>query len=268
MTHKFTVASHNVLYKLADEPEKWAADLAKTAKAHVRGFQEASATPARKAILAHLAKVGHKGYLPTHGDPIAWNPDVFDEAGVLDGQPYAFSVKSHDAAKAVGVPTHVNPARYITGKGLVHRETGKRILFLNVHPSAGATSPEATNDFGPRLDAWKNFSIRRYWLDVVRITARELRRDEFFARTETAFGVDRQWDAIVLLGDFNAKTSAEAEWYFPGAMLDGLYGPDLRSEGLDHIIATHDADLQISKRYVVTKGVFTDHALHFADVTL
>lgn len=243
---RFTLGSHNMLFRL--DARRWAHDLDLSAVADLRGFQEAIDAGPRAALAKHAAAKGLGLYAPKMGNPIAWNPEVFED----DGR--AFSEFVHRSAIADGLTrAKFNPARYVTGKGLVHKATGKRVLFLNVHPIAGGTKPEP-NDFGPALNAWKNRAIERYWLAVLQITAREIRK-----------GV---YDVIILGGDWNARGTDRAEWYFPARMLQGLFRSDEIEVGLDHVVLTRHSAADVVRRWARNEGVNSDHALHFAEIRL
>lgn len=243
---RFTVASHNMLFRL--DAKRWAHDLDLSAVADLRGFQEAVDSGPRAAVVRHAHAKGLAIFEPKHGNPIVWNSAVFDDAEV------EIEEFVHRSAIADGLTlAKFNPARYIQGKGLVHKATGKRVLFLNVHPTAGGTMREP-NKFGPRLNAWKNKAIERYWLAVIQIVTREMRKD--------------RWDVIILGGDWNARMTDRAEWYFPARLLAGLFREDEIAHGLDHVTLTRNSAATVERRWAMNEDVFSDHALHFAEIRL
>jgi hypothetical protein len=243
---RFTVASHNLLFKLDDR--RWRADLDKsTSRASLLGFQEANGAPTRKTLHAYLTEHGFDYYAPRGTDcHIAWNPDIFEPIEGEQG-----NKRVHDSAGFM----RYNPARYLTWKGFVHKPTGKRVLFYNIHPTAGFTKPEDKTDWGPKANEWKNEAARDFYTTLLAHVARKMN--------------ENLYDVIIIGGDWNASLRNEGEWYFPGALFDGLIVEHPKEmPGLDHIVITVDSDATIEKRYAVREGVHSDHALHFATIRL
>ena len=239
----FTDASHNMLFRLADHPDKWREDLRKSSQGHVTGYQEAEGHPAR-TTLSTFCKNNDRGlYMPEDcGNPISWKNTVFNqmrgEAGVIEVH------KKHPTAK-------YNPARDICWVGLRYLSTGKKVLRINIHPVASATKPDAKSNWGANLAAWKDWALANYFLDVMAFTAQQMSREYY--------------DAILLGGDYNAYLDRDGRWYYPGALLPALYQDDQRMRGLDHLQSTHGSDVKEGRRWAVQGN--TDHAIHLLNRT-
>lgn len=254
----FTDASHNLLFRL--NPELWREDLAKSSAAELVGYQEVGGDQARRTLAAWCEEKGRGLFHPPHTDcPISWDLDAFRQVK-LDGVPVEGANEVHLSALLMGIRAKFNPSRDFTWVGLVHKESGKKLLRINVHPIAGALRQEDAPEHNDsdELSAWKDWGIAQYWLDVVSFTAAAMSLQVDGKKATKGF-----WDAILLGGDFNAAMSNERRWYYPGSLLDGLYESDSREAGLDHLVRTRGSDLRAGKRW--TKEGHTDHRLHFVN---
>lgn len=242
----FVAGSHNIFFRLHDTPDKWASDLEKSHTfASVRGLQEAGGSQAREAIRAHAKKFKLGLYHPLDvADPILWDKTVFSRVLFERG-----SVKVHEAAPFM----RYNPERHFVWRGLKHRESGKRILFVNLHATAGYAQNENDTPWGDKADKWKNETAAKMWKSLAE-----------FLRKQNA---RKTWDAIVIVGDFNARLTNRDEPYFPGPMLDELCVFDDAPRNIDHLIYTRSSKVRQTRRFAVSKGVHSDHALHFAEFT-
>ncbi len=260
MTVKFTDASHNMLFTMNDA--KWRQDLAKSGKAALVGYQEAEGSGQRKTLKAWHAETGREVYHPTgSGNPIGWDPKVFEYAKIGD-KPFRGKKAVHPGALAMGLNLKFNPARDFVWVGLVHKETGKRVLRINVHPLAGVTKPQSskTNTLSAKQNAWKDWGFGQYWLDVLSFAAKEISRSEDRNKTVNPF-----WDAVNIGGDYNGELDRLERWYYPGPMLGSLFRTDKVVNGLDHLQTAYISDLRPSNRRSVPGN--TDHRIHFVDWT-
>lgn len=242
-----------MLFKLNEQ--KWNADLAKSGRADLVGYQEAGQLGQRRAIKAWAQKNSHEVFHPPKsGNPISWDTRTFAEHGP-DGKPFNGVRRVHLGAKQMGVEEPMNPLRGFTWVGLRHKEARKSVLRINVHPVAGATREVPKDD--QQLSQWKNWGFQQFWLDIVWFTAREM------SRPVEAKSTKRFWDLILLGGDYNGDLLAQRddEWYYPSRMLPALYAPDRFTKGLDHLQHVHGSDCQVVRRWTV-QG-YTDHQIHF-----
>lgn len=252
----FVQATHNMLYTMNDA--KWRQDLAKSGKAAVVvGYQEAEGSAAR-ATLAAWHKEQNRGLWHPRGsgNPIGWGKWSFPSVVKVDGAPFRGFRTSHLSAPSMGVDAKFNPARDFSWVGLQHRG-GERILFVNVHPLAGGTKPEADpgNTDSDQLSRYKDWGVGQYWLDVTGFVAGEMSRNEG-EKSMAPF-----WDSICLMGDYNASLENRDRWYYPGSLLPALFRPDPQPKGLDHIQATHGSNLVAGRRW--TQKGNTDHLLNY-----
>lgn len=254
---EFTDASHNILFRL--KREQWLADLKRSGRSDVTGYQEVEGDPARR-VVAEFCKAQRRGlYHPPHcGNPISWRSSVFEQ--VITDVPVQGVHDSHRGARAMGIKTKFNGPRDFTWVGLKHKPTGKLVLRVNVHPVAEATSRESD----PRNDTpnetvarWKDWAIGQYWLDVVAFVAEQMSIQEAGRTTTAAF-----WDAILLGGDYNGGLDNGRRWYYPGALLPALFINDTKFQpGLDHLQHSRGSDVAVVERW--RQPGYTDHAIHF-----
>lgn len=253
---QFTDASHNVLFRL--NAAQWAEDFAKSGTASLVGYQEAEGDPQRRALAAWCKANGRGLFHPDScGNPISWDTKVWAELQVND-KPFQGKREVHAGAVKMGLAgVKFNPGRDFAWKGLTHRGSGQNVLRINVHPVAGGTDP--TPEEGEKLTDWKDWAIGQYWLEVVAFTARHLSVQRTSDPKERA-GL---WDAILLGGDYNADFLDQRgdQWYYPNRLLPSLYRADPSKGGLDHMQATHGADVKVVKRWSVPGN--TDHRIHF-----
>lgn len=255
------VATHNMLFLL--NPTKWNQDLAKSGMAHVTGYQEAEGKEQRQTLVDYCAKAARGLYHPKScGNPISWNKSTYDQAIVKD-KPVQGVRDVHLGAVAMGVNAKFNPPRDFAWVGLVHKASQQKHLIINVHPLAGGTKPEDAKDNtdSDALSAYKDWGIAQYWLDIMAFTAAEMSVNDPGAKSMTQL-----WDAILLVGDFNAQMNNARRWYYPGAMLLALYHQDPQVQGLDHIMRTKGSNLKAGERS--SQAGNTDHRIHFQRYTI
>jgi len=239
---RFTDCAHNILFRL--DRAKWLSDMAVSSRASIVGYSEADSHKARRVLTQHCRDTGRGLFDPVHcGNPISWDSKVWTpipkESGVVE------------VHRRVNIPrVKFNPARDFAWVGLEHNVCGTKVLRINVHPIAGATKPEP-NKYGPRLNEWKDWAVRQYWLDVVSFTAAQMSREK--------------WDVILLGGDFNGRLENRREWWYPGPLLSSLYFTDDAPRSIDRLVWTRDSLVRQEKRWVVAKGIHSDHHLHFAE---
>lgn len=253
-------ASHNILFKLASNPDKWIADYRKSDEGDVTGYQEVGDKKARDVLKKHCRAEGRKLYMADGdgGNPISWNPKAFPKVVRIGGKPFQGSQLVHLGAQAMGLPqVKLAPGRGFTFVGLQHA-TGARVLRINVHPLAGATKKESSPDARYKTDAaneWADWGLGQYFLDVLAFTASELSRNPGPKK------VGSFWDVVSLGGDYNAEMDRTERWYYPGAMLPSLYRDDKQANGLDHLQVTRTSDAVDGKRWSVAGN--TDHRIQF-----
>lgn len=236
----FVHGSHNVLFRL--DAKRWAADLEKSHRlSDVRGLQEAGDAPQRRAVKAHAKAFGLGRFHPRRvATPILWRKDVFGKTKVTRG--------ARLVHKKAGFARY-NPGRYIVWIGLRHKETGAKILVLNLHATAGYAK-RGKKPWGKRLDRWKDKVARAYWRAVAKFLERKIERG--------------RWDAIIVGGDFNARMEDEGEPFYPGPMLKRLViSDDDVPRSIDRLVFTRGSKVKRVARWAVSKGVHSDHALHF-----
>jgi hypothetical protein len=258
---KYVDASHNLLYTL--DQDKWLADLQKSDLGDVTGYQEVSNTQARSALRSYCKTTGRGLFHPTGCTvPISWRTSVFKPMTRSDRSLLRDVVKVHASATTMGVDAKLNPAREFTYVGLTHKESGKKILRINVHPIAGGTKKESdpTNTDSDELSVWKDWGIGQYWLDVIAFAARQMSRQNPGAKTMANF-----WDAVTLGGDYNGSMENQDRWYYPGTMLPTLFVADKTMTGLDHLQHAHGSDVKAGKRWSVSGN--TDHRIHYVERT-
>lgn len=255
MANTFVVGTHNIWFKLQNTPDKWTQDANKSSEAGITCYQEAEGEKARK-WLQHYCVKNNRGLFhgKNSGNPISWDNKQFSAMG----DEFAGVRQVHLGAQAMGVNAKLNPPRDIAFVGLKHRDTGKQILQINVHPVSEGTKLESNpdNHMSDQLNIWKDWAVGQYWLDVLAMTARAMSRPDPGVETLTPF-----WDIILLAGDFNATLANERRWYYPAVMLDSLYENDKREQGLDHIVRTRGSDCAPLKNW--TQPANTDHPLVF-----
>lgn len=255
----FTDGTHNLLFRL--DPDKWRADLEKSAAASLTGYQEAEGKPQRITLKDWCAANGRGLYHPKScGNPISWDSDVWEEWSPTDKK-FRGCKHSHLSAVAMGVNAKMNPARDFVWLGLRHKATQRTVLRINVHPLAGGTrAPGVEEDKdSPALDAYKNWGITQYWLDIVSFAAREMSRNPDQKSRE------RVWGSVLLGGDYNGDLILQKsdEWYYPSRILPSLFVTDKQVNGLDHLQHAHGSDVVAGKRWKVDG--FTDHRIHFQE---
>lgn len=238
---KLTDASHNLLFRL--DPDAWRHDLALSGTADLVGYSEASRPAVRKTLASWCEAEGRGLYLPDDCDnPVSWDAGTFEP---IDGERGVVEVHGRH-------PTvRLNPGRDFAWVGLRHRASGKAVLRVNVHATSGALKPQARVRWGRDLSAWKDWAIQQYWLDLLAFTAEQMSREV--------------WDAILCGGDFNGRLENRDEWFHPGSLLRSLYRFDETPHSIDRLIYTVDSDVRQVRRWARSKGVRSDHALHFAD---
>jgi hypothetical protein len=254
-------ATHNVLYTLT--PEKWEADLKKSDLGDVVGYQEVSNTAARTALREHCKATGRGLFHPVGCNvPISWRPAIFKPV-VMDKRIVRGVVKVHASAPVMGVASKVNPSRDFCYVALTHLPSGKKVLRVNVHPTAGGTKKESdpTNTDSDALSVWKDWSIGQYWLDVLGFIARQMSRQDPGVKTTSNL-----WDVITLGGDYNGTLENKDRWYYPGTLLPALFVADKTMTGLDHLQHSHGSDVHVTKRWAVAGH--TDHRIHYVERTV
>jgi hypothetical protein len=240
----FVHGSHNLLFRL--DAKRWAEDLEKSHKrADVRGLQEAGDRAQRRAVKAHAKKFGLGRFHPKGtATPILFRKDVFEKTAVTRG--------ARLVHKKAGFARY-NPGRYLVWLGLRHKETGAKILVLNLHATAGYAKT-GKKPWGSRLDRWKDKVARLYWTETQKFLQRKIERGN--------------WDAILVGGDFNARLENEAEDFFPGPMLKRLVIEDDVPRSIDRLVYALPRDdrfeIKATARWSTRKGVHSDHPLHFA----
>lgn len=254
---EYTDCTHNLRHDLGQRG--WSHDLPVSADADIVGYQEAhQGQPSGNAVLQFCTNTGRAAYAPKGtANPISWNPKVFDPVLGERGVKVA-----HTGAASMGLHMGASPSRDFVWVGLLHKTSGKRLLKINVHPTQGATKPEP-NEWTKEQNAWKNWSIGQYWLEVLSFSAAQMARDAG-DRSDKPF-----WDIVTIGGDFNADMLTEKadQWYFPSRMLTALYDNDSRVPGgLDHILVSHGSDVDLKRRWSVAAR--TDHRIHFRTSTI
>jgi hypothetical protein len=254
-------ASHNMEFSL--NPDKWKPDLVKSAEGDITGYQEVELGPTR-ATLREFCTANNRGlYHPDHsGNPVSWRKDMFSVTRGRDGKPVKGCIQSHPSAEQMGIPVKFNPARDIVYIGFNHKATGKKILRVNVHPTAGATKPESAKDNtdSDELSIYKDWAIGQYWLDILSFVAGQMSIQDPGIATKTNF-----WDVVTLGGDYNAALNRTDRWYYPGSMLPALFEPDVQMRGIDHLQHAHGSDVHDGRRWAVDGN--TDHQIHFVERT-
>lgn len=234
----FVQATHNMLFSL--NKAEHLMDLRKSAQGHITHYQEAGDEKLREILKDWCAQNNRGLYHPlASGNPISWNRTMF--TALRKSEAFVVQVhKKHPTAK-------FNPARDITARGLLHTPTGEKVLVINVHPVAGATNPNP--EWTQTLSQWKNWALGNYMLDLVSFTAAQMSR-EFY-------------DVILLGGDYNGDLLKQKtdEWYYPSRILPSLYKDAKKDVGLDHLQATHTADVKAGRDWVEQGN--TDHPLCF-----
>lgn len=253
----YTEATHNVFFEL--NPDKWRQDFAKS-KADVTRYQECGGDAQQRALSDWCRGQGRTLYSPDDCDnPISWDPKVFSSVMNAKGHPIRGVVQVHPGAPAFGIHYKIMPPRSFTYVGLVHKESKRRVLIINAHPWAGATTREsASKDKGrPDVMILKDWSIGQYWLDIVAFTAKQMSRSRGKIEEMRPF-----WDIVSLGGDYNAALSNRREWYYPSRMLTSLYHDDVSKydAGLDHMQLTRGSDAVVKTRHTVDG--YTDHSIH------
>lgn len=167
-------------------------------------------------------------------DPSRWAamPDVFGSQLIHD----------HGPGKYL-------PARHLPWQGLLHKASGTRHLVMGAHVTAGYAA-----DAGHQ--AWRDWAGRQHLLAIVAKGA-DLMRDD-------------RLEFHHLLGDLNAHRTKTGEWWYPVRVLDSLYAPDDKVGGLDYVFHSRssvDNGLRVSRRWLVTEGLASDHPAHFKRVT-
>lgn len=243
MSARARLSSHNILFRL--NRKKWKHDLGiSTNKIDLSGLQEVSSLRAKATVKLYTAKHEFGTYGLRTSTPIihrrnTWKP-VRGARGIIT---------AHGPAGFM----ELNPARTIVYRGFSHRETGHRIMVIVVHPTAGYAKPEP-NAWGPKANDWKDDTAKIYWRRVVNLTER--------------FERSGKWDAIVILGDFNARLNNRREPFFPGVVLAPYYrtGAEiaLMPNSIDYIVETKKSKVRRVRRYKQFKGVFTDHPIQFS----
>lgn len=249
------VGSHNVLFTM--DERRWKADLKKSSIAHVVGYQEAENDRVRKVLTQHCEETGRGLFHPDKtGNPISWSEKEYFNLGVQG------VVDSHLGAVQMGVKAKFNPPRDYSFVGLEHKVSRQKHLFIDVHPVAGGTKLESNpdNHDSEQLTLWKDWAIGQYWLDIMSFVAKEMSNNASPRKT------DPFWDAIIMMGDFNAYLDRKERWYYPGALLPALFTADQQVRGLDHIVSTHGSDIAWTKRWSVDGH--TDHRIHFRKGTI
>lgn len=249
------VGSHNMLFRL--DEKKWLSDLKKSSQAHLLGLQEAIDAPQRAALKKFCEQNGRGLFHPEKcGNAITWDEDTYFTLGV-EGK-----IQPNLSAATMGVKAKWNPPRDFTYVGLQHIKSSQKHLLINLHSVQGATKLESApdNKDSDELSIYKDWAAGQYWLDIMSFVAKEM------SHNKSAKSMDPFWDAIFLVGDFNAFLDRKERWYYPGALLPALFTADDKPKGLDHILSTHMSDIQWTKRWGV-KG-YTDHLINFRKGTL
>ena len=253
---RFIDCSHNMLFSL--NRDKWNADLAKSGIADLVGYQEAGGDNTRAVLAAWCKAHGFGLYHPAGtSNPIGWKTAVFSEIlRESDKKPVQGQKDVHPSAISMGVDYKYNPAGDFTWKGLLHKASGQKILRVNRHAPAGATTP--TSPHPPALEKWKNWAAGQYWLDVISFVTR-------YASVGTSDPKAQQsyWDVILLGGDYNGDLLRQNtdEWYYPSRILQGLFPDDSNVRGLDHLQHMYGGDVKPVRRWSVAGN--TDHRIHF-----
>lgn len=246
-------ASHNILFKLADQPAKWQEDFRKSNESEICGYQEVGGAAARKALIRNCVDNHRSLFMPNEtSNPISWLGTVFDTQPIMSGVKVV-----HPSAKAMGVNTKAGSERDFSYIGLRHLKTGRKILRINVHSVARATDP--TPEESKALAEWSDWAIGQYWLDVVAFVANQMSRPDP-ENPRKSF-----WDAITLGGDYNGDLVLQSsdEWYYPSRLLPGLFVMDQINTGLDHLQHARGSDVFVVHRWA--KNGHTDHRIHFVE---
>lgn len=253
-------ATHNVEFIL--NKDQWNDDLDKSAAGDITGYQEAGAPKIRAVLKQHCIDHGRTLYHPLRcGNPISWKPELFTPVKV-DKKFVRGVITAHPSAIVMGIDVKYNPSRDIVYVGLTHKPTGKKVLRINVHPTAGATKPEmdADNLDSNELSIWKDWSIGQYWLDILSFAAGQMSLQDP-GRTTTA----NFWDVLTLGGDYNGALVNDDRWYYPGALLPALFEPDEQMRGIDHLQHGHGSDVRSGKRWA--EEAHSDHNIHLVERT-
>ena len=253
----FLDASHNMLFSMSRD--KWLADLAKSGKADLVGYQEAEGRNQRLTLNEWSEKNDRKLYLPAGtGCGIGWKKGVFGYYGPGDAWFHGMH-RSHPSAEGMGFKTKYLPSMEYVYVGLYHHKAKKSVLRIDVHPISGATRTVLKdNDKEPGITQWKNWAIQQYWLDVVAFTAKEMGRP-----ANAKQPMKRFWDVIIIGGDYNGDLhlAKDDEWYYPSRILPSLYAKDRIQGGLDHMQHAYGSDVSIARRWQVSAN--SDHNIHF-----
>jgi hypothetical protein len=260
MAGTYVDCSHNVEFSLNEA--KWKPDVVKSGEGDITGYQEAEGTGPRTVIKDYCIAHNRGRYHPTgSGNAISWKRELFRPV-VVNKKKVNGMIQSHLGAIAMGIDVKYNPARDFTYVGLLHKETGKKILRVNVHPIAGATKPEsaAANTDSDALSVYKDWAVGQYWLDILSFVSAQMSLQDPGTKTMTNF-----WDVISLGGDYNAALNDKDRWYYPGALLPALFEPDEQLRGLDHLQVAHGSDTRPGHRWAVDAN--SDHQIHFIERT-
>lgn len=192
--------------------------------------EEAAVEPFRRWRKRHRATFGM--YRPKRAMgaiPVVWRKAVFRP---IRGRTY--SRRTHRGRRGV------SPARGVVGRGLRHRATGTRWLVLNTHAVNAYTKNRSPQ-------RWRDTQAEAHWLTVLAVAAEHV--------------ASGRWDVVCLVGDFNATWYADAEWWYPGPLLGGLFSSGTPGKAsIDHLLVARGSGTHTRARYrrIPAKS---DHAL-------
>jgi hypothetical protein len=256
---KYIDGSHNMLYELSRA--KWMADLKKSGKADITGYQEAREDGQREALKDFCKQADRAVYHPLGtGTPISWKKDVFGQVRIQGKYVRGF-VYVHPSALAMGLSATKNPEREFTYVGLLHRSSGKKVLRINVHPTAGGTKPETQTDDSVALSKYKDWGVGQYWLDVLSFTAGQMSLQDPGRTTMASL-----WDIVTIGGDYNATLEQDDRWYYPDTMLHSLFVEDSVRKGIDHLQHAYGSDVRAGRRW--SEPANSDHPIIFIERTI
>lgn len=235
----YTVAAHNMLFRLSKTPWKWNRDLKKSSKATITVYCEAQRS--REVLNKHCKKNNRGLYYPAAdpGNPISWD---LDRAELIPGKTWL------KIAHLDNEDLRATPTRGFSAVGLKIKSSNRKTLVISIHAENGYAKPVAKTSWGRVVNEYKDWSAQQYWLDVLAFVCEQMSTE--------------YWDDIVIAGDFNARMSNKKEWYYPGRMLDNVTRPSLTSGGIDHVITTVTSKSKVVG--VLKMKGWTDHPILLA----
>lgn len=228
---RFNAATLNV-FKRNSADEVYADLREATRHASVFGLQEAKHKGASRAVRRLRRTRRYSAYRP-HGpakeNTIFWDRHVWR---ALRGRSRAYTHGGH---------SRVTPKRSVVWLPLEHKATGKRILFMNTHAINGYS--HAHNN----AEGLRDRLAQVHWSAVRSVARKAISSGDY--------------DAVVLVGDFNCSLGNRERSFYPGSMLDGLFEFD-RTNSIDRI-TIHGGDIE--RRW--SRTVHSDHRLQLATLS-